>query len=218
MQIYDKLLGLPLFQGLSSSDLQDIVAQVKFGFMRYGRNQVFVTEQQPCRSLLFVLDGDVEMLSTSADHSYTVAERLPTPSIIEPERIFGLKQHYTRRYTALSQCHLISVGKDDIMLLSSQYVVFRMNMMNILSTLSQRYQRILWQHHPESVEERIRFFIRRHCVLPSGRKVIRIKMQELADEINDSRLDVSTALNKMSEDGVIQLQRGIITVPRLEML
>lgn len=218
MQLYDKLLGLPLFQGLSSSDLQNIVSHVKFGFLKYNKGQIVVDEDMPCKGLLFVLDGELEMLSTPADHSFVIAETPHTPIAIEPERIFGLYQRYARRYVAKSQCHCIFVGKDDVMHLATEYVVFRLNLLNIISTLSQRSFRQLWSHQNTDDESRVVNFFKHHCALPSGQKVIRIKMQQLADCINVARLDVSNVLNKLDSEGKIILQRGIITIPKLELL
>lgn len=218
MQLYDTLLGLPLFQGFSSSDLQDVVTRVKIGFLRYKRNQTVVEAGQPCQRLLFLLDGDVDMVTTSADHSFRVTEQLPSPSLIEPERVFGLTQRYSRTYTTRSLCHLLSIGKDDIIQLTSDHMIFRINLMNILSTQSQRQQRFLWQHHPDTVEGRVVRFFRQHSALPSGRKVFHIKMQQLADEINDQRIEVSEVLNQMDAEGRIVLQRGIVTIPNLATL
>ena len=218
MQLYDKLLGLPLFQGMSSSDLQDIVTRVKFGFLRYNKNQVIISREQPCKGLMFLLDGIVDMQTIADDGSYTVTEQLNMPTIIEPERIFGLHQRYTRQYKARTQCHLISVRKDDVMLLSSEFMVFRLNLLNIISTQSQRFSQQLWQKHPSTTEERIILFLRQHCNNNMGSKIFHIKMQQLADEINESRLDVSIALNALDAKQKIRLQRGIITIPEIENL
>ena len=43
-------------------------------------------------------------------------------------------------------------------------------------------------------------------------------MTRLAEEVNDSRLNVSIQLNAMEDEGLITLQRGIITIPALEKL
>ena len=218
MQLYDKLLGIPLFQGLSSSDLQSIVSSVKFGFYRHKRGQTIIEESQPCQGLVFVLDGDVDMITVSADHSFSVTEVPLLPHAIEPERVFGLNQHYARSYVARSQCHCLAIGKDDVMRLATDYVVFRINLLNTISTLSQRLSRQIWACHGSDNRSRVVRFLKEHCVIPSGRKVLHIKMQQLADEINIARLDVSNVLNALDAEGKIILQRGIITIPKLENL
>lgn len=43
-------------------------------------------------------------------------------------------------------------------------------------------------------------------------------MRQLADLLNDSRLDISIALNKMQEDGLLTLHRGRIEIPMIERL
>ena len=43
-------------------------------------------------------------------------------------------------------------------------------------------------------------------------------MRQLANEINDSRLDVSKTLNEMEEEGLLILSRGKITVPAIERI
>lgn len=203
---------------MSSSDLQDVVTRVKFGFNKYSRNTVIVDDGDACKGIIFVLDGDVEMITTSADHSFTVTEFPVLPYAIEPERVFGLQQRYSRKYIAKTQCNALTVGKADIVLLASEFMVFRLNLLNILSTSSQRLSRQIWKHTPADTQSRIVEFLRAHSSIPSGKKVVHTKMQQLADELNESRIDVSIALNKMHDEGKIVLQRGIITVPKLEML
>ena len=43
-------------------------------------------------------------------------------------------------------------------------------------------------------------------------------MQQLADQLNDSRLDVSQALNQLQKEGLLSLYRGRIEIPMLERL
>ena len=57
-----------------------------------------------------------------------------------------------------------------------------------------------------------RFFSER-CITPHGDKTFRIKMTRLAEEMGDSRLDVSRALNNMQQRGLIILHRGKIIIP-----
>ena len=43
-------------------------------------------------------------------------------------------------------------------------------------------------------------------------------MKQIADELNDSRIDVSRALNQMQAEGLLTLRRGRIEIPMLERL
>lgn len=218
MQIYDKLLGMPMFLGMSSSDLQDVVTRVRFGFHKIGNNERVITEGDRCTNLMFLIGGEMSVISEAADHSYNVKEIIKAPSALQPECIFGLTQRYTKNFETITQCNLLSIPKDDVMLLSDEFLVFRLNLLNIISTHAQRQSRQIWQHRPEGIRGRIIRFLRSHSTYPAGKKVFHIKMQTLADEINDSRLDVSCALKDLAAEGLLISQRGMITVPQLEKL
>jgi DNA-binding GntR family transcriptional regulator len=43
-------------------------------------------------------------------------------------------------------------------------------------------------------------------------------MKRLAEELNDSRLEISRALNNMQAEGLILLRRGVIFIPAMEKL
>lgn len=219
MQIYDKLLGQPLFQGMSSGDLQEVVAKVRFGFYKHKRNKTVVEDGQECREILFLLNGTMEVISSPADRSFNVTETISAPAVLQPERLFGLSQRYTRTYRTASPCQMLSIQKDDVLLLSDLFLVFRLNMLNLLTTITHRQQRQLWLPCPKSLSERVVRFFKNHATASlTGKKVFRITMNQLADELNASRLDVSKVLNCLEEEGKIILQRSMVTIPQIECL
>ena len=71
MTLYDKLLNLPLLQGLSYDDLSDVVAHSKFNFIKRGRDETIVAEGAPASHLIFVLRGSVMVSHRAADGSYS---------------------------------------------------------------------------------------------------------------------------------------------------
>ena len=61
-------------------------------------------------------------------------------------------------------------------------------------------------------------FLRLRCLTQAGRKVLRITMEDLAQELHQSRLNISRMLNALQRDGLLTMSRGIITIPQLESL
>lgn len=213
MQFYDKIIGLPLFQGMSSSDLQDVIATTKIGFVKHNRNQTIVAEGMPCKNLLFLIDGEAEIRSTFLGGAFSVTETISAPYVLEPERLFGLTQRYASSYTSRTQCNLLSINKEAVLKLFTTHMVFRLNYLNMLSTYSQRCKEALCHSTAHEVtEQQIMCFLRNHCSTAGGKKVFHIKMQQLADELHIQRLEVSNALNRLNDEGTIILQRGIITI------
>ena len=88
----------------------------------------------------------------------------------------------------------------------------------MLSTQAQRCSRIPWQQHPKDIQEKFVYFVRTHCDHPAGKKTIKINMKTLANELHESRLNVSKMLNALNKNNTIALTRSEINIPSLEKL
>jgi len=218
LRLYDQLLLYPLFLGMSRADLLQLVGNTRFDFRKYERGKTVVQGGTPCTHLYFLMQGKVSVQSSSDDYRYRVVEVLSAPWIIEPENLFGLTTNYTKTVKAFTDCHFILLTKDEVVRLQETFLTFRLNYLNLLSTLAQQRSRRFWRRTPSSLEDRIICFFTDHCVYPAGAKEFYILMTQLADILNDSRLDVSRALNEMQRKGVLELHRGRVLIPSLEHL
>ena len=218
LNIYDRLLLLPLFQGMNSTDLDIVAGQTKFGFQHHDQGKMIISEGDVCDHLCFLMKGTLEVTSSAYDHGYSFSEFIQAPDILQPEHIFGLNQRYTRSFKTVTPCNMMTLDKSEVMRLTDEFLVFRLNLLNIISTQSQRQQRRLWHTPPQNLKQRIARFFESHCLKPTGPKTIRIKMTRLAEELNDSRLDISNALHEMKEQGLLVLKRGCIEIPDLRLL
>lgn len=218
LQIYEKLLLFPLFQGMSRDDLEQVAGHTRFGFSKINAGATVVADGDDCQQLFFMINGTLRVETMSDDRGYTVVEQLEAPVILQPEVIFGYTQRYTHTYIAQTDANFITIGKDEVLRLSEDFLVFRLNLLNLFATQTQKTARMLWQHVPYSLENRIVRFFAQHCLYPAGPKVFHILMNRLANELNDSRLDVSRALNALQHEGKIELRRGRVVIPQMERL
>ena len=218
LQLFDQLLQFPLFQGMSRDDLSRVAGHTRFGFVKHPARQTVVTAGDTVGSLLFLLSGELQVVTSSADGKYRVEERVGAPWLLQPEAIFGYNQHYTHTFTTLSDASFLQIAKDEVVKLSSDFLVFRINMLNIFATQAQKQLQLPWRDAPTSLRNRIVRFLADHTVQPSGPKTFHILMTRLAAEVGDSRLDVSRVLNRLQADGLLQLHRGRIEIPDMESL
>lgn len=218
IQLYDQLLQYPLFQGMSRTDLMQVVSRTKFNFIKFARGKRIVKEGDKCDSLYFLISGILQAETQPDDYSYTFVEQLSAPYIIQPESLFGLNQRYTGNYCAWTDVSLFSIDKKEVINLSDMLIVFRLNLINLYAAHTQRIQHQPWRRQPQVLEQRIIRFFSERCKYPAGPKEIRILRGQLAAELNDSSLDISRALCRMRDAGLIQLNRGRITIPAFEKL
>ena len=218
LKIYDKLLQFTLFQGMSHADLMEVVGHTKFGFSKHPEGQRIVKEGDTCDHLIFLTTGTLYAETVSDDHTCRVIETVNAPYAIQAEQLFGLSQRYTSTFKTLTDCSLITIDKQEVMLLLETQLVFRLNMRNLLAADAQRLRHRAWRSAPQSLRDRITRFFFSRCIYPAGPKTFYILMNQIAAELNDSRLDISHALNAMQADGLLSLYRGRIQIPMLERL
>lgn len=203
---------------MGKDEVTDIVGYTKLGFHKYENGQDIVQEHEECHELLFLQSGVLTASKSSANHSYTVVERVEAPMLVEPERLFGLHQHYSYSYCALSDCHLMTIGKADVLRLCASHKLFLLNLLGMLSTSAQRQNNRLWHQRPDNIEQAIVRFLGERMRTPKGEKTVKIKMQTLATAIGESRLSVSRVLNRWDEEALICISRGLIRIPAFERL
>ncbi len=110
------------------------------------------------------------------------------------------------------------IHKDGVTLLFSRFEVFRLNMINLLSTYIYRQGRWLWHNLSGNTEKRIVNFIHSRSVYPAGEKILEISMEDLGLQINEPRMNVSRALNRLQKENLVLLKRRKIIIPALEKL
>lgn len=218
MTIYAKLLRLPFFQGIDRDELEAMASKIRFDFQKYDEGAWIARENDRCATLTLVMTGSVEAEAISADHSYSLRELIDAPCAIEPERIFGLRQHLARGYQATTPCNVLRLQKDDVLRLCAQSLVFELNVLNTISTSAQRAGSAFWRTPPTTIPRKIATFVAHRSLRPAGPKTLSIRLTDLGSAIGESRLNVSRSLHGLEAQGLVALARQTIIIHRLEQL
>lgn len=216
--MYDTLLSLPLFQGMSQTDFNSLLQKIRLDFIRYEDGDVIIEKGNRCGSLAFLINGTVESSRSGMDGNFTFSELIEAPFLIEPYSMFGRAGSYQRTYTAIGSCSFLMVDKQYIYTELGKYNICRMNLLNILSGRVQQLDSHIWSLDGMSLRERIIRFIKGLSDIQSGQKRLAIKMNDLATLMDATRLNVSRELNALEKDGIISLRRKEIFIPALENL
>ncbi len=218
MTIYAKLLQLPFFQGIDRDELEAMASKIRFDFQKYDEGAWIARENDRCATLTLVMTGSVEAEAISADHSYSLRELIDAPCAIEPERIFGLRQHLARGYRATTPCNVLRLQKDDVLRLCAQSLVFELNVLNTISTSAQRAGSAFWRTPPTTIPRKIATFVAHRSLRPAGPKTLSIRLTDLGSAIGESRLNVSRSLHGLEAQCLVALARQTIIIHRLEQL
>lgn len=215
---YDKLLLLPLFQGIGREEFLEIAGRIRIGFQKETAGRAIVRQDEQAQSLYFVLNGELMISRESDDRTYRLDEWMSRPTVIEPEALFGLQTCFSRSYSAAGQVELLKIEKAAVRDLLFDYPTFRINYLNLLSAGVQRSIHALWRSRSLDVSLRFQRFLAARCLRPAGRKILNIRMEQLADELLETRLTVSRMLHRYAEEGVLTIGRGKIEIPLFEKM
>lgn len=219
MQLNHKdLLGIPIFLGLSEKDLMDIARNTRFNLRHHKKGSTIVEEGDTCNSLISVIEGWMEIDTYSDNRAYHLEELVQATQTLEPDKLFGISPRYHSICRAYTTCESISIMKEELTQIFNHYMIVRLNYLNLICRRNQQLERQPWQPKNPALTDRIATFIKQRSMYPAGRKVLHIKMAQLAEELNVSRLDVSNALNDMNRADKIIQRRGMVEVPALQLL
>lgn len=216
--MYETLLQLPMFQGLSKNDITDILAKVKFHFRKHSPGEQLYRQEERCTQVCFILSGTVVAETLSRDKSYTLCETLPVPHVIELYSLFGINPRYHSSYRVVDDVNTLTIDKQYLLGELNGYVPCGINFSNIISSRAQYLYQRIWSDVTGGLRERFVHFLLLHSLRPAGHKVLHIKMEDLAALLGDSRINVSRLLNSLQDDGLVTLRRKEIEIPALERL
>ena len=218
LPMYDTLLSLPLFQGMNHADFNSLLQKIRLDFVRYEAGDTIITSGDRCRSFAFLINGTIESTREGKDGRFTFSERIDAPFLLEPYSMFGRASSYCRTYTATDACSFLMVDKQYIYTELGKYNICRMNLLNILSGRVQQLDGHLWSIDGMTLRERMIHFMKGLSDIQNGAKRLCIKMNDLADLMDATRLNISRELNALEAEGLISLRRKEILIPALEKL
>ena len=216
--MYENLLCLPYFQGMSKDDITAILDKVALDFIKYEDGECVCHRGDKCDKFFILIQGTLQCIGDAPDKSYRLKEDITAPYAIEPYSMFGYTTDYNREYIAKGACTILAIEKRFLFSEFTKHNIFTINFLNLISHKAQRQERIIWEKTPATISGRIAQFIALRCELQQGEKRLSIKMERLASILCETRLNISKSLNELQEAGLVELHRKEIVIPSLNKL
>lgn len=211
--MFEKLQSLPLLMGLSVDNLMDIVEKVNFEFKKFHYGHTFVTQGEKCDKIIYVLNGSLCTSKHDINRSFILNEIFKQePYIIEPQNLWGMHQRFERSYSFVSDGGICIIEKRHINYMMTHYDIIKTNFLSMICNKLQYATERLAKNIPKSTEEKILLFLKHNKIYFAGKTEIKIKMQQLAYLIADTRLNVSKVLNKWKSVGIADINRGNLII------
>lgn len=216
--MFERLQQLPLFQGLTIKELSEIIEWMKLDFNQVAEGTTIVSQGDKCNSLIYIISGNLISSHTAHDGRITLTETHDGPFVLEPYNLFGMKQNYECTYSMDTNGSTFIIQKNIVSLLMTKYQIVRTNMINIACS---RMQRVVAENRDfitRNIREKIFRVVSAMSSTPKGTKHISVKMEDLAEMIDETRLNVSKELNSMKQEGIAKIKRGEIVIDNINDL
>lgn len=210
--MFEILMGLPLFRGVSRDRIAEIVGMAKFHFLKYLPDENIVSTGAPCDHIKFIISGSVRSTIVNSDGRFKVSQTLDAPDVIAPDFLFGRATNYPCSVVASEPTGILQIAKNDYIKILNSDQVFLFNYLNVLAMNAQKAVDGVLALTTGSTEERIAFWIIA-LTQPTGREItLSCRQRDLYSFFGVQRTSFISTLEQMKSKGLIEYNQNEIRI------
>lgn len=210
--MYQQLMQLPLFQGVSTDKISELVEKVPFHFLKFRNSEQIFSAGDPCTHMRFIVSGRVR-LETPCDHlRVSMFQTLATPHVLAPEYLFGRETTYPYHAVADGSCGILQLRKSDYIKMLGTDKIFLFNILNYLSSGSQRTLASILATRDGSIVERLAMLVDALTVAGATDVMLRFKQKDLCALLGTQRTTLIASLEKLSDEDILDYDSNELRV------
>ena len=210
--MYENLMGLPLFNGVSYNRISEIVGNTRLAFFKYLPGEKIVSAGTPCTHLMFVIGGNVRLSIKNRSDRFIIHQTLEAPSVISPDFLFGRNTLFPASVKAIDTVSIMQIEKNDFISIVRSDEICLFNYLNYISTNAQKAIDGVLALTTGSLEERIAFWIIALTQRDAKDIVLACRQRDLYSLFGVQRSSFINTLDDMKERGIIDYSPNEIRV------
>lgn len=216
--MYQQLMRLPLFQGVSTDKITALVEKLPFHFLKYRSGEQILAAGDTCTHIKFVVSGKVRVAMPCAHLRITIEQTLATPNVLAADSLFGRETVYPFTAVADGPCGILQLLKSDYIKMINSDKVFLFNILNFLSSGSQRGVSTVLSIKDGSALERLVMLVQSLVVAGASDVVLRYKQRDLCSLLSTQRTTLINMLDKLTDEGIVEYDSNVLRVTDLRGL
>lgn len=201
--MYEQLMGLPLFSGVSHQKISEIIGKYPFHFLKFSDGETIISHGEPCTHLLSVIAGEISTEIISSDGKFRSTQTLAAPDTISPEFLFGRSTLSPLTAVAKGAAGIVRIAKPDFLQILTSDSIFLFNYLNMLSLQAQMNVDGVMALTSGSLEKRIAFWILA-LTQPGGRDIVlQCRQRDMYAVFGVQRQSLVSALDHLASDDII---------------
>jgi CRP-like cAMP-binding protein len=216
--MYQQLMQLPLFQGVSTEKITALVEKLPFHFLKFRNGEQVFAAGDPCTHIKFIVSGQVRLETPFLKLRITMHQTVSNPHVLAAEYLFGRDTAYP--YTAISDgaCGILQLRKSDYIKMITSDKVFLFNILNYLSSGSQRSLLMPLTVKDGSVAERLAMIVDNLSISGATNIGFRYKQKDLCTLLGTQRTTLVSMLDRLSDQGIVDYDSNELKILDLQGL
>ncbi|MDO5571480.1 MAG: Crp/Fnr family transcriptional regulator [Bacteroidales bacterium] len=216
--IYDKILELPLFQGISKQKLEGMIASAKFNFIKYTQYSSIARRGTNYTNIKFIISGRIKTEHSTPDEKIRITQEIAAPHVIAPHFLFGINTRYPYNIYALEETSVMEIDKPTLISLMHYDDIFLLNMLNITSAPSQKAYISAPFISLGSVVEKLAYWVQNSTNKKAENINIYCRLKDLYTFFGVQRSSYMYTMEKLKEAKIIDSDANKITILDRETL
>ncbi len=201
--MYQQLMQLPLFQGVSSDRITALVEKLPFHFLKFRNGEQIFAAGDQCTHMRFIVSGQVRLETPFDCLRVSLLQTLPSPHVLAAEYLFGRETTYPYSAVADGPCGILQLRKSDYVTMLGSDKVFLFNILNYLSSGSQRNSSSYVAIKENSVIDRLAMMMDSLVIAGATDVVLRFKQKDLCTLLGTQRTTLISSLDKLVDEEII---------------
>jgi CRP/FNR family transcriptional regulator, dissimilatory nitrate respiration regulator len=209
---YSVLSQSPLFKGINSQEISEILATLQYRIRRYTSGSIISQSGEVVNSLMIVIIGTVKGEMVDYSGRIIKIEDISAPGALAPAFLFGSKNRFPVNVVSISDSELLTIEKSELLRLLMSNSIILGNFLDMISNRSQFLSEKIKFLNFKTIRGKLAQYILHISGNQKGLVRLNKTQNELADFFGVARPSIARALNELEEEGYLEAKGKIIRV------
>lgn len=207
------LTNTPLFKNVPETDIDNILSELNIKETYYKKGEILAFQDEPCNRLIILLSGSVKAEMTDPSGKVVKVEDIYAPNPLAILFLFGESNRFPVQATAREDISALVIPKQSVLKMLSMDERLLMNYLDISANFAARLSQKLHFMSFRTIRQKLAMYI---LNLSQKNKSDEVELDRtktaLAEYFGVSRQSVERELSVMQLDGLIQIDKKIISI------
>lgn len=210
--MYETIMNLPLFKGLSHEQVSSFLEKTHIKFSKFTDGQKIVGADDYVTDLKCILSGSIRILhKVGESRSMGIAETQSGENILGADKLFGMDNKYGVDIVAKGPVSMMQFSKEQYLAQLTPGSIYLINYLNFVSLRAQMRYDIFSSYPNGSLSAVISRLIKAYCSKKSRDIAFSFDLNDLAKFLNTDIDTATRAILQLEHKGIIrQLPDGFI--------